>query len=35
MKTPYFLRKAASGYGKALLAILDRALRERCPPAAA
>jgi CheY-like chemotaxis protein len=35
MKTPYFLRKATAGYGTALLAILDRALRERRPPAAA
>jgi CheY-like chemotaxis protein len=35
MKTPYFLEKATSGYGKALLAILERALRELCPPAAA
>jgi hypothetical protein len=35
MKTPYFLRKATDDYGKVLLAILDRALRERRPPAAA
>jgi hypothetical protein len=35
MKTPYFLRKATSDNGKALLAILGRALRERCPPTAA
>jgi hypothetical protein len=35
MKAPYFHEKATSGYGKALLAILDGALRERRPPAAA
>jgi CheY-like chemotaxis protein len=35
MKTPYFLRKATDDYGRVLLAILDRALRERRPPAAA
>jgi CheY-like chemotaxis protein len=33
--TPYFLAKATPDYGRALLAILDRALRERRAPAAA
>ena len=33
--TPYFLTKGAPGYGKALLELLDRALRERRAPAAA
>jgi len=35
MGTPYFLSKATPDYGKALLKILDRALAERRPPAAA
>jgi CheY-like chemotaxis protein len=35
MGTPYFLRKASSDYGEALLHILDRALRERRAPSAA
>ena len=35
MKTPYFLRKATSDYGRTLLTILDRALRERQSPASA
>jgi CheY-like chemotaxis protein len=33
--TPYFLAKASPDYGTVLLEILDRALRERQPPAAA
>jgi CheY-like chemotaxis protein len=33
--TPYFLVKASPDYGTVLLEILDRALRERQPPAAA
>lgn len=33
--TPYFLAKATPDYGRTLLAILDRALRERRAPAAA
>ena len=33
--TPYFLAKATPGYGKALLSIVDRALREREAPGAA
>lgn len=32
--TPYFLAKASPEYGKALLALLDRALLERRAPAA-
>lgn len=35
MGTPYFLRKASSDYGEALLHILDRALCERRAPSAA
>jgi CheY-like chemotaxis protein len=35
MKTPYFLTKATSDYGKTLLTVLDRALSERRAPAAA
>jgi len=35
MGTPYFLAKATTGYGKALLTTLDRALLERTAPAAA
>jgi CheY-like chemotaxis protein len=35
MGTPYFLSKATPDYGKALLEILDRALRERRGPTAA
>lgn len=31
MRTPYFLAKAAKDYGKTLLRLLDRALRERRP----
>lgn len=33
--TPYFLTKATSGYAKALLEMLDRALGERRVPTAA
>ena len=33
MGTPYFLAKASPDYGTVLLEILDRALRERRPPA--
>ncbi len=35
MGTPYFLAKASPDFGTVLLEILDRALRERRPPAAA
>jgi CheY-like chemotaxis protein len=35
MGTPYFLAKATSGYGQALLTLLDRALSERRAPASA
>jgi CheY-like chemotaxis protein len=32
--TPYFLAKATPNYGRAVVAIVNRALRERRPPAA-
>jgi CheY-like chemotaxis protein len=35
MGTPYFLAKAAYDYGDALGRLVERALRERCSPAAA
>jgi len=35
MGTPYFLTKACTDYGEALLKLLDRALAERQPPASA
>jgi CheY-like chemotaxis protein len=35
MRTPYFLAKGSPDYGTVLLQILDRALRERQPPAGA
>jgi FixJ family two-component response regulator len=35
MGTPYFLAKASPDYGDTLLELLDRALRERLPPATA
>jgi CheY-like chemotaxis protein len=35
MGTPYFLKKMSTDYGKVLLEILARALREKLPPASA